>query len=155
MGDSAGVHVHHAADGAGAVQQGAGSFENLDAVGDERLDGHGVIRAGYRDVERVDAVFQDPHPRSRQPMNDRSAGRLAEVGGVNAGLVAHRLADAAFDFSGELATFQYLAGQRQTFGRKGMGSNDDLLDGSVCGRAAGLLGAMGCASNGATQRRCN
>ena len=64
MRNAAGVNIHYAADGAGAVQERGRALQDFNALRQEGFDGRQVIRTGDRNVHRVDAVFHRLDPRA-------------------------------------------------------------------------------------------
>ena len=153
VGDASGVHVHHAADSAGTVEQRAGALQDLHPLRDERVDRDGVVAARDRDVERVDAVFHDAYARAGEAMNDRASGGLRERAVVDARLVAHGRADAVgrhvLEFSGGDDGRRH--GEPLT--RQGMSHDDDLLD-HLVGFGRGVLGMNRRCGSEAEHRQC-
>ncbi len=69
-----------AADGPRAVAQGRGAADHLDPVGDQRVDGHGVVLAEVGHAAVDDAVLLDPHPGIVEAADDRPGRRPRRVG---------------------------------------------------------------------------
>jgi len=61
----------------------------------------GVISAGDRDVERIQAIFHQTHPGSSEAADHRPAGRVAESRVLNTWLTRKRLGDGGAHVSGQ------------------------------------------------------
>ena len=79
-------HVDHAADGAGTVEQGAGTADHLDPIGLGRVGRYRVVGAHPGGVAGSDAAFEHPYAVAGEAANDGAAGARAEEGGADTGL---------------------------------------------------------------------
>ena len=128
--DTSRVDIDHAADGAGAVEQGRRTLQDLHALGDEGVDRDRVVAAADGNVERVDAVLHDAHARAAETVDD-GAPRARAVGTVvDARLVAHGGADVVHRLAFELVGVQHVAGLREPFVRQRVCQDEDLFDGT-------------------------
>ena len=150
VGDAPGLHVHHAADGAAAVEQGARPFQHFDALGQERLHRDGVIAAGDGYVHDVDAILHQAHAGSAHAVDHGAADGGAVVRVVDAGLAPDGGAHAGGDGAGQIVVREDRGGLRKPVLGQGMGGDHDLFDGrGVLVRGFGRAG-RGCAGG---QRR--
>ena len=145
--NAAGLDVHHAANGAAAIQQRARAFEDLHALGQERLDGHGVVAAAGGDVHGVDAVFHHAHSGPGQAVYHRPADGRAEIRIVDARLAAEGGADAGRHGLLQLLVGENRDGFRQPLAGERVGGNHHLLD------SVGLVIGLGLGCRGQRQRR--
>lgn len=74
------LDVDDAADRRGTEQQRRRTADDLDPLGQQRVDGDGMIDRGVGDVEAADAVGEHPHPLGIEAPQDRPRGVGAEEG---------------------------------------------------------------------------
>ena len=86
-------HIHHAANGAGTIEQRGGTAQHLHRVGQQCLDRHGVVGADIRGIGAAGAVLQDTHPRALLPANHRLPDTGTKGGIGDPGHVAQGVAD--------------------------------------------------------------
>ena len=96
--------IDDTAHGTPTVQQGGGSADNLDALDQQRIEGHGVIGAEDGCVYRAYTIGEHPKAISAEPTNDRAAGSRAEVSGTDARLTGKKFAKGARLIEQQLAT---------------------------------------------------
>ena len=112
-------HVHRAADGAAAVEQGGGALQDLDLLGEERFDAHCVVHAHRRHVATAEAVAEDLHPGTVHAADDRSADARAERRRLHAGQAIDGFAEAAGPGVVQRLAGQHLDRLRQVFRGRG------------------------------------
>ena len=150
--------VDDAADGAGAVEQGRGTAQDLDLVRQEGLDRHRVILADRRCVAGRHVVVQHAHALSLESADHRPAHVLAKTGVGQARLAGQGLADVVREFTVEGLAAQH----RGRLGQLGLAApqrrrpDDDFLE-----LVVGVVGAvfvvvrrrlLGVRGDGAAQR---
>ena len=108
--DAAGVDIHHAADGAGTVEQGRRALQDFHPLGEEGIDRDRVVAAADGDVERVDLFLHDAHALAAHAVDDRTPGAHAVGTVVDARLVADGRADVVHHLAFEFVGFQHGAG---------------------------------------------
>ena len=128
---TAGVHVHDAADGAGAVQQRAGPLQDLHPVGGERIDRGRVVATGNRCIHGIDAVLHDAYASTAHAVDHGPAGGFAERGGMHAGLARHGLADVRGDFAFEVLAVQGDGGLGKPFAGQRVGEDFQGFNGRI------------------------
>ena len=136
--------VDDAAAGAAAVEQRRGTADDLDAIGDNAVDRHGMIFAERRGVERGQPVGQHFDALAGLPANDRSGRDGAEIGRADAGLFRQRLADTArlFERQGVAGEYGGRLGELFHGSCKRLRGNDDFIELPMlvlCGRARTAL----------------
>ena len=86
-----------------------------------------MVAAGNGDVQRIDAIFHDPHARPAEPVDHRPANRGAEGAIVDSRFVADRGADAVSRLAVQLLARHHVASLGQSFSRQRMSDDDDLF----------------------------
>ena len=139
--DASRVHVDHAADCTGAVEQSRRALQDFHALRDEGVDRDGVVAAADGDVKGIDLFLHDAHPRAAEAVND-GAPRTHAVGTVvDARLVAHGRADVVHGLAFELVGVEHVARLCEPVARERVRQDDDLLD-------LGRLFLVGCVHGG-------
>ena len=149
--DAAGADIDHAADGAGAVEQGGRALQHFHALGDVGVDRDRVVAAAHGDIKGVDPFLHDPHARAAEAVDD-GAPRAGAVGTVvDAGLVAHGRADVVHRLAFEFVGCQHIARLRESVACEGVCQDDDLLDDFLLRRC--FDGERGCREPRRSRRR--
>ena len=127
-------HVDDTAHRARCLQQSRRAAEQLNALGQHGLGGHGVVGAHGRCIFNGRAVAQQRHARAIQPTHDGAAGACAKVRGLHAGLTGQRVAQIG------CAAFAQALGVHQGFGPCALGALRRGRHGHFGQRAARLTG---------------
>ena len=122
-------HVDHAAGRAAAIGQRCGAAQDFDALGAQRVAGHGVVRACGRCVDHADAVGENLHALGAEAADDGAARAGAEGGGGDAGQAFERVAEAARHALGDVVAVEHGGGGDQLVAgarRADAGDDDDV-----------------------------
>ena len=87
-----GHRIHHAPEGARAIEHGGGALQDFNLIGEEGLHGHGVIPAGAGGVEHPHPVLENFDPSVGEAADDGTAHGGTEIGALNPRKPRHRVA---------------------------------------------------------------
>ena len=152
-GNPVGVHVDRSTHRAGAVEQRAGTLDDLDPVGEKRFHRNAVVRTGRRGVHGRHVVLQHEDAGSAHAVDHR----LPHGGTKGCGMHARALRESFADGQPG-GVFQFFAvedrGRLRHFSAERVAMNDDLFNAVTVARirvvlpVAGLgLGRHGCDGN--------
>ncbi len=111
--DAAVEDVDRAADRLAAEQEHGGAAQHFDALRRQRLDRHGVVSRGIRDVERAEAVGQHAHALALKTAQHRARRTRAERGGRHARHLGQRFADLAAHVAHQLVAGHHRCTRQQ------------------------------------------
>jgi hypothetical protein len=134
-------HVDDAAGRARAVQQCRRAPDDLDLVGQRRVDRHGVVLGQAGGIERCQAVRQDLDPVAAEAADHRARGAGAEESRMHSGFAGDGLAERRGESQGELRARDHadrLGRARQRLGQRRR-RDQDFLEFAV--RISGPCGA--------------
>ena len=89
-------HVHHAAQDAGAIEQGRWAAEHLHLADRQRIDAHRVIGTGAGGIEAARAVLRDLQAIAFETADHRAARVRTEIARSHAGDVREQVAEGGY-----------------------------------------------------------
>ena len=133
-GDAVVEHVHDPADSAATVHQRGRTAQNFDAVGQQRLDGIGMILAGPGRIGAAGAVLQHAHSGAALTADDRLPHAGAERSAADPRQIAQGIADGGGCKAAQLLPAHYGKGQRRCGGLFVQRRGDEDVFHTRCGR---------------------
>ena len=148
FGDASVDDVDYAADRAAAVEQGGGTLQHFDLVGQERFHRRRVVLADRGDVLGGQPIAEYGHARAIQAPQDRAPDAWTEVGALHARQAGDGFAQAGGAILVQAFAGQYLGRLAQGIGgiAQGAGGDDDavqVLYMAILGVRIGVAGIGG------------